>query len=299
VIGGPAATRTLDVPEVLPKIAVTVRRVGLPFQRAKVRLQAVARDPVSKLEFEGAAKALAARLAFSTVPHSPCGRALAEDLMGALPPVTDQPACSSAHGDPIACRKAFDTVLLERYESARAACAGEPREEQQALLAVDKQFRALVDTSAAPAAELDLTFRNRPPAHFAFGAGSGVIARASLSRPRVKIDRGTIVADPLGRVVTMAFVNWSPAGYDPESASISPAERYRFFAGAVLTPDFGATAGVNVLVVRGVGITIGGALLFGKGSHPHEVGQPPDSPDDPFRIALGRGLVIGVSYTYK
>jgi hypothetical protein len=110
---------------------------------------------------------------------------------------------------------------------------------------------------------------------------------------------GILVADPLGRVLTLALVNWSPAGYDDRDPHIEPAERIRPFLGAVLTPDFGPAAGVNVLIVRGLGVAVGGALLFGKGADATEIGHQPSSPEDPYKLALARAAFVGLTYNWK
>lgn len=56
-------------------------------------------------------------------------------------------------------------------------------------------------------------------------------------------DSGFLSSDPLPRVMTMAFVNWSPVGYDAAAPSVTARERVRAFFGAALTPDFGVSAG--------------------------------------------------------
>jgi hypothetical protein len=99
--------------------------------------------------------------------------------------------------------------------------------------------------------------------------------------------------------MTTAFVNWSPGGYDEKAPSIAAAERFRPFFGAALTPDFGPVAGLNVLLARGIGVTIGGALLFGKGADASEIGGRPSRPDDPYKLAITRTAFVGLSYNYK
>jgi hypothetical protein len=97
----------------------------------------------------------------------------------------------------------------------------------------------------------------------------------------------------------MAFVNASLAGYDSEDPHISVAERFRPFFGAALTPDFGPAFGVNVLLVRGIGIAAGGAVLFGKGAERSDIGKEPPAPDDPYKLSVARAVFVGISYNYK
>jgi hypothetical protein len=284
-----------------PRLAATVKRVGLPFRRAKVRLQAVAREPLSTEDFARSAQRLASTLSFNQVPRAMCARNLATALAAELPVGTRASVCSAATADPLQCLKTFDTILTANFDGAVKACeGGKPAAEaRRALERVDADFRELVNEGTSTSAELDVTFKNRPLSHFAFGAGSGVMPRASLSRSRVTTRNGVLVADPLDRVMTTAFVNWSPAGYDAEDPRVSAAERFRPFFGAALTPDFGPAAGLNVLLIRGIGVTAGGALLFGTGADSDEVGKAPSKPDDPYKLSIARAVFVGLSYSYK
>jgi hypothetical protein len=80
---------------------------------------------------------------------------------------------------------------------------------------------------------------------------------------------------------------------------MSAAERFRPFFGAALTPDFGPAAGLNVLLVRGIGVTAGVALLFGTGADADEIGKAPSQPEDPYKLSIARAAFVGISYTYK
>ena len=299
IVPGPAP-ETVAVPP-KPRLAATVKRVGLPFRRAKVRLQAVAREPLSTDDFARSAQRLASTLSFNQIPRSMCARNLATTLAAELPGVTEDPLCSAPNADPLKCLKRFDTALTTNFDRAVTACeGGKPAtEERRALERVDTDFRELVNEGTSTSAELDVTFKNRPLSHFAFGAGSGVMPRASLNRARVTTRNGVLVADPLDRVMTTAFVNWSPAGYDEEDPRIPAAERFRPFFGAALTPDFGPAIGLNVLLVRGIGVTAGGALLFGTGADSDEVGKAPSKPDDPYKLSIARAAFVGISFSYK
>jgi hypothetical protein len=291
---------TVQVPP-KPKLAATVKRVGLPFRRAAIRLQAVAREPLPTADFAMSAARLASSLTFGEVPHAPCARELAKSLADDLPLVTQGATCSAATAQPLNCLAAFDTVLTASFDAAVKSCeGGKPsRDALNALEKVDARFRGLVNDGTSTSAALDLTFKNRPPARFAFGAGSGVMTSASLTRSRVTTKDGVLVADPLDRVMTVAFVNWSPAGYDAADPRISPAERFRLFFGAALTPDFGPAFGINVLLVRGIGLTAGGGFLFGKGADAAEIGKEPALPDDPYKLVVARTVFVGISYNYK
>lgn len=289
-------------PRPLPPVHATVSRVGLPFKRASVKLKAFASDPWFDDElFRVTTGALANALVFGEVSASACARAYATNL-GATLPQAAIASCTSADPDLAACKAAFDTRLAADYASAVAACnAGAPSERDlDALGIVDRRFRELTTASLTNTAELETSFKNRPLTHVAFGAGMGVIVAARLSDPRVKLDTaGRLVADPLSRVMTMAFVNWSPRGYDPDAARMSIHERVRVLVGAALTPDFGIVGGGSVLIARGIGVSAGVGILFAKGAHDDEIGAPPASATDPYRLSVVTAPFVGISYTFR
>ena len=161
-------------------------------------------------------------------------------------------------------------------------------------------IRMQVSARDGDSAYAEFTFRNRPLTRWSFGAGAAVIAAAAVSPPRVDLDSaGAMVADPLPRALTMAHVNWSPRGYDEDAPDVRLAERYRLFFGAALTPDFGIVAGVNVLLVRGVGIAGGVAFLFARGAHETDIGKAPADPASPFRLTVPAALFIGLTWNAK
>ena len=288
-----------------PTVHVTVARVGLPFERATIKWKASAKEPVDVDVFSDAIDRFVDDLTFSDVPHSPCARAVAALLGDALKSAAAGARCASATGTSSGCRAHFDELI--RAAEAQAldqadpvpACLAPSREDLSAVDRIDDKVRAFAAKSMTTGADADLTFKNRPLTHWSFGAGSGVLTSASLTRPRVAVKSGTVVADPLPRVVTVSFVNWSPAGYDAERDGVSGAERARPFFGATLTPDFGLTAGVNLLLVRGIGVTVGGVLMFSKGADSAEIGKAAANPDKPYSLSSARGILLGVSYSFR
>jgi hypothetical protein len=285
--------------EVPVAFAVTIQRVGLPFRRASIRLQANARDSVDALKFGTALTTLATAVKFKEAAYSDCARAFADMVADGLKTRGIKALCGEQGADPLACIKAFDAFLNDAYKTSVAAC-GAVNDDVNAMQNVDQKFRDFITAGSSASADLDVTFHNRPLTHWSFGAGSAVVAKASLTKPRVQLDgSGKLQADPLTRVMTMAFVNWSPAGYDEQADYATPSERWRLFFGAALTPDFGAVGGLNVTIVRGIGITCGAGLLFAKGAEPGEIGSAPASSTDAFRLAVARTVFAGISYNFK
>jgi hypothetical protein len=288
-----------------PKLAVTVSGVVLPISRASVRAQTKVKDLVSQEDFRDAVTAIGTTLLFDGAGRSTKARDQVKALVTELPlnaKVSCGPPAASATESPLSrtkeCRDALDQVLKKAFDKA---AEGAPAAELAAIVDVDKQFRALAVNALSTSAEIDMTFKNRPLTKFTFGGGGAVIADAHLNRVRTKIDdkTGQLVSDPLPRVMTMIFVNWSPAGYDEAAASISLPERVRPFFGVSLTPDFGVVGGANVLLVRGIGIVGGIGWLFGKGADAEAIGKPPAATADPFKLEVARSLFVGISYNYK
>jgi hypothetical protein len=293
-VGGAAFAR-----DEIATLYATVKHVGLPFRRAAVNLKSSARDPwFDSARFTKGLTDLAARVRFDEVPYSRCGREYVDTLQTTL----SSSAGCKREAAAVSCQNALEKTLADAYQAALVSCAGgkPSSDDVTAIKAVDKQFRDYVRSSLTNNAELEQTFKNVPPTRFAFGAGTAVMVTAHLSEPRVKLDdSGVLVADPLTRVVTMAFVNWSPWGYRADAPSMTRHERVRVQFGAVLTPDFGAMTGLNVLLARGIGITGGVAVLFAKGARQEEIGSKPADSKDPFRLSLVTAPFVGITYNYK
>lgn len=299
-VTGQAAARSFTVPPTPPGLSVSISGVVLPFARASVRLQMQAKDLITAEEFTDAVVRLGTALLFDGAGRSTLARTQIGTLLNDLP-VAASANCAvvgSATPSPVACRAALDTLIKSAYDTATAGTGSGA--DAPAILEVDRQFRALAVNRMSTSAELDLTFKNRPLTHFAFGGGAAVMGYARVNRVRAKVDggSGSLVSDPLPRVMTLAFVNWSPKGYD-EASALSTRERVRAFFGAALTPDFGVVGGVNVLLQRGIGVVAGVGVLFGKGAERDEIGKPPAATEDPFKLALGRTVFTGISYNYK
>ncbi|MFB3854432.1 MAG: hypothetical protein ACE148_11485 [Vicinamibacterales bacterium] len=299
---------------------VTAARVVLPFDRETVKVTSVASIPVSAESFARSAAELARSLRFQQVHDSKCGRAHTERLADVAAEVAATPACTSAAAGAGACLAAFDKAFAETRTVSAAECAAlhagdagrnaaaagvssatqAPAEDLKAIDHVESRFRELAARSGPVRVQASVTFRNRPLAHFSFGLGGGVIVAGRLNRPRVREDRGLLVSDPLGREFSMAFVNWSPSGYDPHAERVSRSERFRPFAGAILTPDFGVGAGLSVVAVRGLGVNLGGGLLVTRAPAAGDrIGFPPADAKRPFALGVARVLYIGAGYTFR
>ena len=300
-VTGGAGARSFSPAPKPPHLAVTISSVVLSLERASIRLQMQAKDLARVEEFTDAIGRLGTTLLFDGAGRSNPARTQISTLVGELPVVAaaNCAAAESSAPAPLECRKKLDELIKSAYDTAMAGTPSNA--DGDAIEEVDHQFRALVVTALSTSAELDMTFKNRPLTHFAFGAGAAVMAYASVNRVRAKVDdnSGSLVSDPLPRVMTLAFVNWSPGGYDEASPKLTTRERFRGFFGAALTPDFGIVGGINVLLQRGIGIVVGAGALFGKGAEAEDIGKPPAASEDPFKLAVGRTVFVGISYNYK
>ena len=223
-ISGTGAARSVRDSQA-SKLAVTIKGGALPFSRAAIQLRMQARDLRPATEFANAVNGLATTLIFDGAGRSDRARTQIATLTDKLP-LAASTSCAAPTATigkrPSAptCRAALDKEIKAAYD---AAVNGAPDEEVAVVDSVDKEFRGLAKNGLSTSAELEMTFKNRPPTHFSFGAGSAVAFHATVSRVRTKIDDDTkaLVSDPLPRVLTMAFVNWSPGGYDETSANLA------------------------------------------------------------------------------
>jgi len=192
---------------------------------------------------------------------SPCALSAAEAMKKAIDDVTGGPSCTAggeacATAAKGAIEKAFaDTVTMCRPESG-PAYGFDP------VAATEQEFKNLVVAGGAKVITGESTLANTPLTRFSYGLMGGLlVGHPRIKEPRVKVENGKIVSAPMDHALTIVVVNMHPAAYDAEWPVVSMAERFRFFGGAVLTPDFGATVGAGFGIVRGLSINIGVALL--------------------------------------
>jgi Predicted NADH:ubiquinone oxidoreductase, subunit RnfD len=284
-----------------PSVFASVAAVGLPFARATIKWKALAREPVEIDTLWDDAEAFARDLTFAQPATAACARGSIESLRDAFKGAAAEKECAGADATTATCQTHIDQAIGEavRTRAASPACTAASNDDLSAFESVEKKFRDFAGTGMTSSAEADITFKNRPLTHWSFGAGSGVLTTVSLTLPRVTVDDHKLAADPLGRVVTTSFVNWSPSGYDAEQARIAGAERLRPFFGVTMTPDFGLAAGVNVLLTRGIGVSAGGVVMFAQGAPADRIGSEPADPDKPYRISYARGILVGITYNFK
>jgi hypothetical protein len=194
--------------------------------------------------------------------------------------------------------RAFNT----EYASTAKSCTGLSELGQTELLAVDAAYRAYLTGLSAAKVKGAFDFKNSPKQLLSFGAMTAfAISGRVPNATRVKLnDDGNLTADPLGRQLNLVVVNVGFRPYNADAFHPTPAERFQWFVGAVVTPDFGVAAGVTAHLVRGLSANIGGAVLGVHGLREGDVlGAAPVDPDSVFRLARAQVLFVGIGYSFK
>ncbi|GEM_PF-6280313 len=150
------------------------------------------------------------------------------------------------------------------------------------------------------------TFKNAPWTRLSFGVISAFMLGRSFAADRVRLtDDGYYADDPPKNPLGAAILNFHPVAYDPDTARMTLAERFRLFAGVVLAPDMGICAGAGFGLLRGLAINAGVALMgLQTPRDPQDIvvsGRAktlPGDPDAPFRTAWKAVGFVGLGYSF-
>jgi hypothetical protein len=166
---------------------------------------------------------------------------------------------------------------------------------------VDASYRTFINglTGASVTAGYDL--KNSPKRLASLGVMTAYAFKGGIKGAmRVKVKDGNLVADPLDRRLSLVVVNFGFLPYNAESFEPTRPERFRWFVGAVITPDFGIATGLSAGIVRGLTVNVGGAILGVRGLNAGDkLGAPPTHDEDPFRLSQARVAFVGVGYNFK
>ncbi len=288
-----------------------VARPVLPIARADLRIQDTVIVPGSVGSLRKASDDLARRLSTRFVRLSPCGRGLASADAAAIANGLGSSACNASEPRPSGltqaeaslCRASLNDLLEEAF--ARAAdCRDSPPPGGDPVLLVDTQFTDLIASLRESRRSAEWKLTNAPRSRYSFG----VLTSAVVGRPhyhhgvtRAQIGAtGAIVLDPMPTVMTMALVNIHPRAYDAQADAPTWPERFRFFAGTAITPDFGLGGGAGVMIVRGLTANAGWANLFVKTPRsPFTVGQTPPPTGTPLTAGSAGIWFAGLSYSFE
>jgi hypothetical protein len=290
----------------------TVARPLLPMARADLKIKDTVITPGSAAGLRRSSTELRDRLSTRDVRLSPCAQSLAAADAEAVAKGLAQPACTITREQPAglttpevnACRTVLSGLLEEAFTKASACRDPDPAPGGDAVLLVDKQFSDLIGGMKETRKSAESKLANTPRTHYNFGVLSGAVVGTPSYRhfaTRAKVGgNGALIADPMPTVMTMMLVNIHPRGYDPQRDSASASERFRLFAGTVVTPDFGVGAGGGVMIVRGLSVNAGWANLFVKtpGSG-LSIGQTPGAGKTALKIGNAGVWFLGLSYSFK
>jgi hypothetical protein len=305
------------------KLYVHVSRVQLPFRRATIAISDETTIPpgLDRPELGKASTNLQESLALRTAAGSKCAlltsqcldaalRAeLGEDVSGSncpsthhnQPPTPQEAAeCRKPLSDGGKLRCLTDHRLRKTYSFVvknDISCTTGTANDFAATTKVEEAYKTLLAGSPAKVKK-DVTYENVPLEHLSFGAIAAVMGSTSGDR-RVKLDSGNLTANPISGTLSMATLNIHPKRYDPKTATPTQAERFRFFVGACLTPEFGLGAGLGYSFIRGLSINAGYAWMrvdsLRKGD---SLGAPPSRPKDPFENGVGETFFVGFGYNF-
>ena len=276
-----------------PTHFATVSRVMLPYARAKVHVDVrVALAPDSAAIQKDVA-ALAAQNAFVTGAHSACAQTLNTQLKA----IVDSSTASCA-ANPERCAQTVTAAFNREFQSAAATCGAGGQAE---LLAVDASYRQFITVLNGANVVAGYDLDNSPKRLASLGVMTAYAFKGGIKDAmRVKVKDGNIVADPLDRRLSLVVVNFGFLPYNADAFEPTRPERFRWFVGAVITPDFGIATGLSAGIVRGLTVNVGGAILGVRGLNDGDtLGAPPTQDEDPFRLSQARVLFLGVGYNFK
>jgi hypothetical protein len=197
--------------------------------------------------------------------------------------------------------KQFDPKVLENLTAA----IGPSKRIYAVLSRIDLPFsRASIDVEdVVPRPKDKVSTKsklfNRPLTRFSFGIISSLVLSSSESNTRATIQSGNLTEDPLRGPMPMGVLNIHPWKYDADSEDVSWKERFRLFAGGILSPDFGFSAGAGLQLIRGFSLNAGVGLLFiDTLKNGEQLGAKPLDQEDPFEYGTATVFFFGVGYNF-
>lgn len=289
-------------------ILIAVSEPAMLLAPAKIQVRDVVGTYSTAGQLALAVEEAEASVRFRQARTSPCARALVTLTRERVDEAADGAKCAAAEKDRTLCGAA----ILEAVKGSVAALEASPsagicRNEQawgpgfDPISATEQEFLKVVANGGTAKVTGETSLTNVPLRRYTFGVMTGLmVGRPSMNEPRVKVEGGKIVNAPIERAMTMVIVNLHPRAYDSDWPRLTGAERFRFFGGAVLTPDFGLTAGAGIGIMRGLSLNVGGVLLLSNTLKDGEaIDAPPVNSNDPFKAGRSVAGVVGLSYAFK
>jgi hypothetical protein len=280
----------------LPVVNFEVRRVTLPFTRAKIKISDIA--VLSEAAFEKTVKIAASKLAEFLEFRHPEYKTLTGDILGAIRQVQ-----SDGSG----------VKLAEKYGAAvesalKAHLKAHPLrgESLEGAIGIEQEYLEAIASAKAKEVKADFDYENAPWERFSFGVASAILLGKAYADERVRLtDDGYYAVDPPENPLAAVLLNIHPISFDPESAKMTPAERFRLFMGVVLNPDAGACAGAGFALLRGLSLNAGLAFMaISAVKDPKSLvvsgrdKRAPGNPRDPFSTKWRTVGFVGFGYNF-
>lgn len=306
----PAFSTESDTPR--STFYVDLRKVRLPLTRAKIDIEdeaATGADFEAKREsLKSEAAKLTQSLSAREARNIRCATALAEALEKRIADyvTTNTAICLELPQEEAGKLTAWDKLQREidcAYTATvtGTACSGSAVPNENALLmAVETRYKDLAKGGALKVTG-KASYSNVPLSVIGLGVIAGVITAVPGSHDRYKVGGdGKLVLDPLTGGMSIAAVNIHPWRFNSAATSITARERFRFFVGPVLTPEFGLAAGAGVAVIRGLSINAGyGVVRINTLRAGDQAGSPPTDKNRPFSNGTAGFLFFGLGYNFK
>jgi len=284
-------------PPAPPNIYATVSSIPLPFDRATIQVKAIVAKALTSKAAHKQAADLTAELEFTVAGRADCVSDYVKAIQTELAKPTNLTDQCLGDGD---CAAKAEAGFKKASEDALKAC-GTNTAQLKLLAETDKKLRDFMIGLDGKKVTDDFALQNTPLTLVSLGLMTGLTVSGRVDGTRVKLDdNGKIAADPLGRVMALVVVNVGFTKYDAGTFHMTPAERYRWFAGAIVAPDFGVAGGLTFGIVRGLGVNLGGGVVGVRGQRSADsIGEPPTNPSRPFTLTPAYVGFVGVSYNFK
>ena len=283
-------------PPQAPALNFEIRRIELPFARAKIKIDDIA--VVSNAAIGKTIRAAVSRQAEFLEFRRPENKALIAAFADAIRRVGTgggwaRPA--DEYGTAV-------DAALKAHLRARSL-RGEALEQ---AVAVERDFLDMIEAAKGKEVKGNFEYENVPLQRIGFGLASGILLGKAYAAERVRLtDDGYYAADPPVNPLAAVLLDFHPIPYDPEAATMTPAERFRLFAGAVLNPDLGICAGAGYGLLRGLSLNAGMALMsisVVKDPQAVVVGgrgkRVPGDPQNPFAVKWKAVGFLGFEYSF-
>jgi len=293
----------------MPRTVLKVYAPALPERRAEISVRDWIFTPPTSDRLKEAALDLADDLSASSGRVSPCAASLAVAYADAVSDTSSESAVPTIFSpQAVVFRDRLNDALDASYDAVLKDTSKCPKDTgyvgADPVAKVDDAFRDLVKGLGTNVATGETQLHNEPREHVSFGFLSAARFGSVAGEARVRLaDDGTVVEDPLPRLLNAVIVDWHPFGYhSAELVTFRDRGSVKLLTGATVSPDFGVVGGAGYSPLKGLSLNLGYAVLVvnspREGVPLHDL--PPEAlRNDPFKSALSRTWFWGLSYSFQ